>query len=170
MRPSIPQDYFKQISAQSERDYPNETCGILTGPREDKLRITAIFPCRNVQDEYHTQDPVSFPRNARTAYFIDPKELLRIQKAAREKNCEMRVIYHSHTDTGAYFSEEDQRMALSDGEPTYPSVSYLVVSVKEGRARELSLFEWDGQSRSFRGQSIDLALPESAKGKGGSCR
>lgn len=151
---SIPDKFFKKIRAQAERDYPNETCGILIGPKSDQKKIQEIYPCRNVQDEYHAQDPVSFPRTARTAYFIEPRELLRIQREAREKGCEMRVIYHSHTDAGAYFSEEDQRIALSEEEPAYPGVSYLVVSVKDGKTQQCSLFHWDEGKKAFLGREV----------------
>ena len=145
----IPSEYLERIRLQAERDYPIETCGILTGPKNQKEKVTGIHPCRNLQDEYHAQDPASFPRTARTAYFIDPRELLRIQKESREKDLEMCVIYHSHVDAGAYFSEEDQRIALSEGKPAYPGVSYLVVSVTERKAGEMALFSWDEKTGSF---------------------
>ena len=61
----------------------------------------------------------------------------------------MRVIYHSHVDAGAYFSEEDERIALSEGGPAYPGVSYLVVSVTGGKVGEASLFAWDERKRAF---------------------
>lgn len=146
---SIPYDFLQRIRTQAEKDYPNETCGILIGPTREPAKITALYPCRNVQDDYHTQDPTTFPRTARQAYFIDPGDLLRIQRAAREQGCEMRVIYHSHVDAGAYFSEEDQRIALSEGEPAYPGVSYLVVSVRQGKNQEMCLYSWDGKGRAF---------------------
>ena len=156
MAVSIPSEFLQRIFIQAEKDYPNETCGIPTGPKTEKQKLTRIYPCRNLQDEYHLQDPISFPRTARTAYFIDPRDLLRIQKEAREKNCEMRVIYHSHVDAGAYFSEEDERIALSEGRPAYPGVSYVVVSVKEGKTKEAALFDWDEKGRSFIKQGLDL--------------
>lgn len=146
---SIPSEYLQKIREQAERDYPRETCGILIGPKSQKEKMSGIYSCRNVQDDYHAKDPASFPRDSRTAYFIDPRELLRIQKETREKGCEMRVIYHSHVDAGAYFSEEDQRIALSEGEPAYPGVSYLVISVKKGKAEETSLFSWNENQRTF---------------------
>ncbi len=149
MAVSIPPDFLQKIRSQAEKDYPHETCGILTGPANHKAQVTGIYRCRNVQDEYHALDPASFPRTSQTAYFIDPKDLLRIQRETREQQCEIRVIYHSHVNTGAYFSEEDQRIALSEGNPNYPGVSYIVVSVKEGKAGEVSLFEWEEKSRSF---------------------
>ena len=153
----IPEEFLEKICKQAEKDYPHETCGILVGPKTRPEKVTAIFPCENVQDRYHTHDPVSFPRTARTAYFIDPRDLLRIQKAARVKEEEMRIIYHSHTDAGAYFSEEDQRIALSEGEPAYPGVSYLVVSVLEKKALEAKIFSWDRKGKIFSG--VPLRVP-----------
>lgn len=150
MSVNLPDEFLEQIRLQVERDYPHETCGILTGPKNQKDKVSAIFPCRNVQDEYHVQDPVSFPRTAQTAYFIDPRDLLKIQKAARETDCEMRVIYHSHVEAGAYFSEEDQRIATSEGRPAYPGVVYLVVSIKDKKVQETGLFGWDEASKSYK--------------------
>ena len=155
MKVSIPSEYLEKIRTQAEKDYPNETCGILIGPKDQKERVTSIYPCRNVQDEYHAQDPANFPRAARTAYFIAPHDLFRIQKEAREKNCEMCVIYHSHVDAGAYFSEEDQRIALSEGRPAYPGVAYLVVSVRQGKAGEAALFHWEEGTSRFVGEELE---------------
>ena len=146
---STPKNFLEQIRLQAEHDYPHETCGVLVGPVKEKEKITAIYPCRNVQDEYHALDSVSFPRTARTAYFIEPRDLLRIQRENREKGCEMRVIYHSHVDAGAYFSEEDQRIALSEGRPAYPGVVYLVVSVRGGNAGEVAFFCWNEIRKAF---------------------
>ncbi len=145
----ISAEHIQKIRGQAEKDYPHETCGILTGPKNQKEKITGIYPCKNVQDDYHALDPVSFPRTSGTAYFIDPRDLLRIQRELREKDSEMRVIYHSHVNAGAYFSEEDQRIALSEGKPAYPGVSYLVVSVDQGKAKEASLYSWNEKSKNF---------------------
>jgi proteasome lid subunit RPN8/RPN11 len=51
------------------------------------------------------------------------------------------VIYHSHPEVGAYFSEEDTRAALSAGYP----VDYLVVDVQVDRIVEAKLFRRDGE-------------------------
>ena len=146
---TIPPEFIKRIRLQAEKDYPSETCGILIGPQGKRELVTGIYPCRNVQDEYHAQDPVSFPRDSRTAYFIDPRDLLKIQKQARRTGDEIRLIYHSHVDAGAYLSEEDERVALAEGEPVYPGVSYLVISVSGGKGGEIALFDWDEKAKRF---------------------
>jgi proteasome lid subunit RPN8/RPN11 len=52
------------------------------------------------------------------------------------------VIYHSHIDAGAYFSETDRRNALIDGQPAYPGTTYVVVAVDIGRAGAARAYRW----------------------------
>ena len=61
----------------------------------------------------------------------------------------MRVIYHSHVDAGAYFSETDRRNALVDGQPAYPGTTYVVIEVREGRAQDARAFRWDDPRSDF---------------------
>ena len=79
------------------------------------------------------KDPGRFPRTARTAYYIAHEDLLEIGRREGE-GFEVRVIYHSHVDAGAYFSETDRRNAMVDGVPAYPQTTYVVV-VGRGRPR-----------------------------------
>ena len=58
----------------------------------------------------------------------------------------MAVIYHSHVDAGAYFSETDRRQALVGSEPAYPSAVYVVASVVAGALDEMKAFQWNGRS------------------------
>jgi proteasome lid subunit RPN8/RPN11 len=146
---NIPQSLLKQIFEQAEREYPSECCGMILGPSDKPDALTRIRPLRNVQDEYHKRDPENFPRTAQTAYFMDSTGLLRIHKEARQTKEEIKIIYHSHIDTGAYLSEEDKRIALSEEEPVYPGVAYLVISVIKGKAAEWNLFEWDSSAKDF---------------------
>ena len=103
--------------------------------RRDPARAAAsgsLLRCRNIQNELHAKDPQRYPRDARTAYYIDPKDLLRIGELERE-GFDVAVIYHSHIDAGAYFSETDRRKALVGGEPAYPAATYVVISVVAGQ-------------------------------------
>jgi len=77
---------------------------------------------------------------------MDPRKQTALMEALAEAGTSVRCIYHSHVDVGAYFSEEDQRMALLDGEPLYPDVEYLVVDVKAGESVRAEAFAWDGKA------------------------
>ena len=127
----IPDEMLRVIHDQAEEEYPDECCGMVIGNRDDPASVTRVRRCRNVQDEYHEKDPERYPRKSKTAYLIDPMELLKIDRELRAKNEAIRVIYHSHIDVAAYFSEEDVRRALMFGEPIYPEADYLVLSVME---------------------------------------
>jgi adenylyltransferase/sulfurtransferase len=60
------------------------------------------------------------------------------------------AIVHSHPDVGAYFSEEDRKMALGGGEsPLWPDVDYLVVSCKAGGVDDARLYRWDPGTSDF---------------------
>ena len=143
------------IRQQAEAAYPAECCGLLllrpACPPERKLR-----PCRNVQDELHARDAERFPRTSRTAYYIAHEDLLAISRE-QSAGWEVAVIYHSHIDAGAYFSETDRRNALVDGQPAYPGTTYVVVEVREGRAGDVRAFRWDEARRDFQEVTLNGA-------------
>lgn len=142
----IPQEVLKSIFEQAEKEYPHECCGMILGNQDGILRV---WPCKNVQDEYQKMDPVTYTRTSATAYIIDSSDLFKIQKATRQNDEVIRIIYHSHIDKGAYFSEEDKRVATSDGEPVYSGVEYLVISVMNKKVRDACLYHWDAQRKDF---------------------
>jgi len=135
---------YARVRSQAAAEYPGECCGVVMDRNGERL----LLPCRNIQDELHAKDPQRHPRDARTAYFIDPKDLLRIGRMEGE-GYEVAVIYHSHVDAGAYFSPTDRQQAQISGEPTYPSATYLVTSVMAGRAEAVAAFQWSSAERDF---------------------
>lgn len=148
-----------RVRAQAEAEYPAECCGVLlarSAPEPDR----ALMPCRNIQDELHAQDPARHPRDSRTAYFIDPKDLLAIGRREGQ-GYRVATIYHSHVDTGAYFSPTDRQNALINGEPAYPDAVYVVVSVLAGRPVAANAFAWDPARRDF--LPIEFTVPSAAR-------
>lgn len=123
---------LEAIYQHAAAGYPEEVCGLVFGPRgadpDEALR------CDNRQNQLHASDPARHPRTAATAYALGLDDIARLDRSlAGERPC--RVIYHSHVDVGAYFSDEDKRMAAPPGwGPLYPEVDYLVVDVRRGQA------------------------------------
>jgi proteasome lid subunit RPN8/RPN11 len=132
------------IRAQAVEEYPFESCGVILARGGERR----LLRCRNAQNELHARDPVRYPRDARTAYYIDPKDLLRIGDLERQ-GFDVTVIYHSHVDAGAYFSETDRRQAVVGGEPAYPGAVYVVTSVVRGVVDAVAAFRWDPDCRDF---------------------
>lgn len=135
------------IRRQAEAEYPYECCGVILakeGPREERI----LFPCRNIQNEKHAQDPEHFPRDARAAYYADPLDVVKFMRLESE-GYRVVTFYHSHIDAGAYFSETDKRQAAPGGEPLYPDATYVVVSVVDQKAVDACAFSWDPGRRDF---------------------
>ncbi|HWP66418.1 MAG TPA: Mov34/MPN/PAD-1 family protein [Candidatus Limnocylindria bacterium] len=136
---------LEEIFAHARETAPDECCGVVVerGGRDEVWRM------RNVQNELHAQDPVLHPRTARTAYALGREDIERLDAASPK------VIYHSHTKTGAYFSGEDRARAMFMDEPMYPDVAYVVVSDARtpGEARA---FRWHAASNDFVEVPIEL--------------
>lgn len=140
---------LREIFKQAIEEYPEECCGIVIGFPND-VESNIIYRCSNIQNELHLKDPEKYPRTAKTAYFIDPQDLLKIHREARERGMQIKINYHSHIDEGAYFSQEDRERALiSKGEPAHPGVAYLVVSVFNRQIEEISCYQWDEEREDF---------------------
>ena len=149
----LSEDEWARVREQAEAEYPAECCGVLL-TRADAEPHRLLLPCKNVQNELHAKDPQRHPRDARTAYFIDPKDLLAIGRREGQ-GYGVDVIYHSHIDAGAYFSETDRRQALVGGQPAYPAAVYVVTSVVAGQVDAMAAFRWDAERRDF--VSVELS-------------
>ena len=66
------------------------------------------------------------------------------------------MIYHSHVDAGAYFSETDRRNAMVDGVPAYPQTTYVVVSVAGGRATDVRAHRFSSAANDFVEVPLDV--------------
>lgn len=139
----------------AEKEYPNECCGIVIGPKGIHKAI-GVFPIKNIQNELHAKDPERYPREAKTAYFMDPKEVKIVEKEAVDKDFEIKIYYHSHPDHGVYFSDEDKAMACPWGEPNDPNISFLVIGVDKGETQGASLFYWNDTKKDFLERKLKL--------------
>ena len=145
----LEKEQLDQIHLHAVEEYPYECCGIVVGNPDDN-RDNVVYRCENIQNKLHEKDPENFTRDARTAYNISALELQKLLSEASSKGRVFKVLYHSHPEHDAYFSEEDTRMALFDGEtPIYPGTQYLVVSVYSEKVRDQALFGWNPETKTF---------------------
>src|SRR5215467_5222333 len=119
------------IVAQAEREFPYECCGFIIGSDSSE----EVRPITNIQNRKHAEDPVAFPRDARTAFLMDPKEHLAVLNELDRRNLALKIVYHSHPDHDAYFSATDRAQACSfdPNEPDYPETAHLVMSIRSGK-------------------------------------
>ena len=141
----INKDIIDKIYEHSLKEYPDECCGIITGNGE----IQTVHLCENIQNRMHAEDPARFPRDARTAYFIDRTAFDSIISSSLKKGEQVLALYHSHAEHEAYFSEEDVAAQTVFGEPEFPEAIHVVISVMDREIHDLKYFKWDGEKQVF---------------------
>lgn len=144
---TIRRENFAAIVAQAEREFPYECCGFVIGDETTEQ----VRPIRNIQNQKHAEDPAGHPRDARTAFLMDPKEHLAVLEEVDRGKLPLKIVYHSHPDHDAYFSPTDRARACSfdPDEPDYPETAHVVVSVKAGRFARAAGFVWDSSRKEF---------------------
>ena len=138
----LPPALLDRIAAHAEREYPSEACGLGFGP-PDAETLAELVPMENVQDRYHALDPEQFTRTSKDAFRLDDAKRLKLLRANEPKGWTERLLYHSHPDAGAYFSPEDRANAVLEGMELMPGAVHLVVSVVDGRRRDMAAFKYD---------------------------
>ena len=126
---ALDEKQLNEIRAHGEADYPYECCGLLIGRFESDGRKTVIetYAISNAREE----------EAKRNRFLIRPDELMRGERRARERGLDVVGFYHSHPDHPAQPSQYDLEHA-------WPTYSYIIVSVREGRAEDL--FSWEMES------------------------
>ena len=145
-------EVLERVAEHARTSYgkDEEACGYLTGPSADALLCDESVPLVNLANRYHQMDPETYPRTGRTYFLIDPLKFERAVAAGKTNGRPVRVLYHSHLDVGAYFSETDAAAATMGGDkPSYDGLFYLVTSVRNGTVDDHKLFEWDPTTKKF---------------------
>jgi proteasome lid subunit RPN8/RPN11 len=119
--------------------YPSECCGFVLGPADEPSVLDAIEREENEADKYHALDPITFPRTSKTYFKINELRAAKKFDEGQRNGRPVKVIYHSHCDAGAYFSDEDAATFATDGQLMWPC-AYIVVSVIDGEIRERRLW------------------------------
>lgn len=144
--PTLSPEALAAMYAHARQDYPNECCGIVFGPKDAPVADRAVA-CANIQNQLHAEDPVTHTRDARTAYNLGAGDIFKLQKSLRG-DAPAKIVYHSHVEVGAYFSDTDQAAAQMEGEPTYP-VEYVVIDVRQAGIGGAAQFAWDPSARKY---------------------
>ena len=114
----LPRDLYMEMVAHCLSGLPDEACGLLVGSYGGD-EATHLFPTANAA-------------GSAMVYEIDPKEMLRVDRAARDLGADIMGVFHSHTHTDAYPSPTDVAQAAD------PGWHYVLVSLRDshpGRAQ-----------------------------------
>jgi proteasome lid subunit RPN8/RPN11 len=121
------------LRRHGEETYPHECCGVLLGRFEDDGTRTVTSTARAGN---------SRTDSAHNRYNIDPRELVRIQREARDRSEDILGFYHSHPDHPARWSATDL------AEAHWLGCSYVITSVEKGKAAITNSFDLTGSDES----------------------
>ena len=144
---TIPDHLLQAVFREARAAFPAECCGWLQGPR-DGAAVDVMRPCKNAQDSgVHISDDAN-ARGDDRAYAIADDDQLALATSFDKSDTPPRIIYHSHPNGRAYFSETDTADATPWGEPSY-DVQQLVVGIDGDRVTEAVLFDWSDGDQVF---------------------
>ncbi len=146
---SVSDEQLAEMRAHGERDYPYECCGLMLGRFANELKqVLETYAISNAREE----------EAKRNRFLIQPEELMRGEKYARERGLDVIGFYHSHPDDVAVPSQYDLEHA-------WPTYSYIVMSVEKTRAVDLRSWEMESDRSRFNEEQI-LAPSPSGRGLG----
>lgn len=136
---ALQEEQADEIRRHGESEYPHECCGLLIGRlgEDGRKRVAEVYPISNAREEE--------ARHNRS--LITPAEYMRGERYARGRGLEVVGNYHSHPDHPAVPSEFDLEHA-------WPTWSYIIVSVREGRAESLRSWEMAADRSRFNEEEI----------------
>lgn len=115
---------FDAICALAFREYPLEMCGLIAGaPGHD--RAERFYPCRNAAE-------------SATVYTVDPRDFMRAEADADDRDWQIIGVVHSHTHSEPYPSPTDIAQAPD------PTWHYVIVSLKRDAPELRSYLIVDG--------------------------
>lgn len=135
----LTEEIISEIKSHGEKTYPEECCGILLGKFEiDKKFVFEILKIENSRESEREK-----------RYLIAPQDYIKAEKYARQRGFDIVGIYHSHPDHPAKPSNYDLEHA-------FPFLSYIIVSVEGGVAKEINSWVLSEDRTKFELEKIEI--------------
>ncbi len=127
------------IERHLEAGYPDEACGVLVGRISDEsTEVVRLVLAENARED-----------SRHNRYVIPPEAVLAAEKAARAEGLGVVGYFHSHPDHPARPSEFDREHA-------WPGLSYLIVSIRAGKAEDVKSWRLSDDRERFDEETIEL--------------
>ena len=128
------------IRRHGEQTYPHECCGALIG-RDG--RVVEAFALPNMTEE-----------GPRRRFLVRPSDYREAERRAAASGAELLGFYHSHPDHPARPSQYDLDHA-------WPFFSYVIVSVREGAAGDMTSWRLREDRSTFDEETLTYAEQDS---------
>jgi proteasome lid subunit RPN8/RPN11 len=140
---AVPEAELEKIRAHGAADYPHECCGVLLGMERNGTKVV-----REARDL-----PNARRDSRRNRFLITPDDYRACDRYAQERGLEILGFYHSHPDHPARPSEYDREHA-------WPWMSYIIVSVEQGRPARLTSWVLAEDRSQFQEETVEICQPK----------
>lgn len=126
----------EKMQAMGEAAYPNEGCGIFLGNFGDEVEVVEVREGTNLReagDDNNLPEQDDREHSARDRYVLDPRDILRAEKDARDRGIEVVGFWHTHPDHPAHPSRYDADHA-------WPEYVYLIMAIHAGKQVDVNAF------------------------------
>ncbi|WP_297455897.1 M67 family metallopeptidase [Persephonella sp.] len=135
----IKKEVIEEIKKQGEGGYPYEICGFLIGEIDFENNIRTAVEAFQVENQNKER--------ANDRFEIAPQDYLKVENYADKRGLMIVGIYHTHPDHPDRPSETDLRFAQ-------PDMSYIILSVKNGKAE--SWRSWELINGKFQEEQVEI--------------
>lgn len=119
---TISENAAENLKKEALLSFPNETCGILAGRKENNF-ISKIVPLINGEK-----------CDSRYNFEANPLEFYIFEKQLKKLNLEIIGFYHSHPQSRAVPSKKDEKFMI-------PNLLYAIISVQKNKKTDLKVYE-----------------------------
>ncbi len=136
---NITQKIETDFTSHGEKDYPHECCGFILGKfKGDESFGEEYLAASNVKEE-----------NRARRFLIDPQAYQKAEDNADERGLSVISIVHSHPDHPDQPSDFDRDHA-------WPGFSYIIISVKNGKATSYRSWQLNENRKFFVEENIKI--------------
>lgn len=132
-------EVLRQIQAHGEHAYPEEGAGFLLGSDGAGREVLSIFPLSNIREDSARHN----------RYLISAEDYLKAELEADHHKLNLIGVFHSHPDHPNLPSEFDREWAQ-------PFFSYIITSVRSGKAIESRSWRLEEDRSKFMEEKIQI--------------
>ena len=135
----LPEDLLASIHAHGEQAYPEEGAGFMLGEDGEERAVTHILPLSNAREDLARQN----------RYLFTTGDYMKAEMEAERLGLSLLGVFHSHPDHPNEPSEFDREWAQ-------PFFSYVITTVRSGKALESRSWRLDEDRSKFQEEQIQL--------------
>lgn len=133
--------HIQEMETHGKEAYPEECCGAMLGHMTENGDKTVVKLVR-IEN--------SSAQNRHRRFEVTAGDYMRLEKEAKQLSLQLLGFYHTHPDHPAEPSQTDLQYA-------WPFFSYIILSVRNGKASEMNSFELDPDASAFAAEVLQVS-------------